>query len=589
MNAGVSYYVDDVNGDDSRTKIQAQNPSTPWKSLTPVNGYFYIGGDSIKFKCGGVWRGSIKGKGGGGISKKHIVFTSYGTGAKPLFLGSLNKSSVSDWVDEGNNIWHCKDTTHSDVGNVIFTFNNALVFGHKKWQASDLKVQGDFWYDRWNSYNLKVYSTVNPALKYSGIELALSRKEYMVSFSGQDYMVVENLEFKYGGGYCIKGHQSSNLIFQNLKITYMGGGDMDYANGFKGSKGQDTSRNIRYGNAIEFNGNCNNMIVRNNEVGEMYDCGVGCEMYVSNSKMYNLYFYNNIIYNCGLASLDFWGRDDSHTSLYNNIHFENNTCYNAGAGWGYEERPDKYGGQVNFSFTNISNKNIFFQNNIFYNSSAVGSSYPIYFSYVSNVDAAFLKLNNNLVYQEDSANFIAVFYADSVKDYIYNQATVAGVAKFKTQTGKDLNSVFANPLVVNPSGFDFHLLANSPCINTGITDSITNDFSYNLRSDGYYDIGAYEYSAISVNTIHPSISLSGMVYPNPISGAAVLQISSGENTAAVITIYDMLGQKIWTENVNLSEGQNQIPLSVNELSNGIYLLVIHSASMQKSLMVEVFK
>jgi hypothetical protein len=52
----------------------------------------------------------------------------------------------------------------------------------------------------------------------------------------------------------------------------------------------------------------------------------------------------------------------------------------------------------------------------------------------------------------------------------------------------------ANPLLVNPGSFDFHLQATSPAINAGATiASVTVDHEgTNRPQGGAYDIGAYE-------------------------------------------------------------------------------------------------
>ncbi|MCX6180860.1 MAG: T9SS type A sorting domain-containing protein [Bacteroidetes bacterium] len=547
--SATSYYIDTLGNDLNSGK----SPALAWKTLDKLNSIWFTAGDSIKFKCGQSWRGSIKGK--GGSAGNYIVFTSYGSGAKPLFLGSVNKNKTSDWVNDSTNIWKCTTPFTSDIGNIIVTQSNNISMGHKKWTKADLKNQGDFWYDRSGANYVMMFSTQNPALTYTDIECALNN--YMVTFSGQQYMVVENLEFKYGGSYCIKGHEANNLIFQNLKITYMGGGDMDHAQNYT------PNRNIRWGNAIEFNGNSHDMIVRNNEIGEMYDCGVGCELFVANVSMYNISFYNNIIYNSGLASLDFFGRDNTLTSTYNNIHFENNTCYDAGAGWGYEERPDKHGAQLAFSFTNISNTNIFFQNNLFYSSSKISKNYPSYLIYKYNKDIASLTLNNNAVYHEDPLNYLAILYTNdsTIDPYVLFHYSPADISTFKTISKKDANSLFTNPLLVNPANFDFHLQSNSPCIDAGATVSISNDFNNDIRPDnGIFDIGAYEkQSPLQLqNSIKQENDFT--IYPNPTSGE--FSVSSNNHSIRQIEIFNLLGERIY---------------EINHSSSGIYLLKIHTS------------
>jgi hypothetical protein len=319
----------------------------------------------------------------------------------------------------------------------------------------------------------------------------------------------------------------------------MGGGDMDHAQNYS------PSRNIRWGNAIEFNGNSHDMIVRNNEIGEMYDCGVGCEMFVANASMYNIYFYNNIIYNSGLASLDFWGYDSSKTSTYNNIHFENNTCYDAGAGWGYEERPDKHGAHVDLSFTNISNTEIYFRNNIFYSSSAVGKNYPTYLIYKYNKDLAALTLNYNALFTEKETQLMAVLYTnDSIVDpYVVFTSGKSDVLNFKSLSGKDANSIYGDPLFVNAAQRDFHLAANSIGINAGTAVDVLFDFDNNVRpSDNAFDMGAFEQQVPLSAELPEDAEESNFIYPNPTSG--LFFIGGNSSAAERLEVFNILGEKV---------------------------------------------
>jgi parallel beta-helix repeat protein len=63
-----------------------------------------------------------------------------------------------------------------------------------------------------------------------------------------------------------------------------------------------------------------------------------------------------------------------------------------------------------------------------------------------------------------------------------------------------------NPLFVNATNHDFHLQANSPCINAGTALSdVSNDMDGNPRPQGSaYDIGGYEYTGGSGSTPTPT-------------------------------------------------------------------------------------
>lgn len=69
--------------------------------------------------------------------------------------------------------------------------------------------------------------------------------------------------------------------------------------------------------------------------------------------------------------------------------------------------------------------------------------------------------------------------------------------------------------------------------------------------------------------------ISGMkMYPNPATNNVNVTFSSEENAAAVISVMNLMGQTVYTENVNIHEGYNMLNLSVNNFSNGVYMVNI---------------
>src|SRR4051794_38712422 len=98
-----NYYFSTSDGDDSRSPSQAQNPSTPWKSLSKLNSYFSSlqPGDKVLFKRGDTFYGSITTT-KSGSSSSPIVFSDYGSSEiKPTISGF---TSVKDWNSYGNGI-----------------------------------------------------------------------------------------------------------------------------------------------------------------------------------------------------------------------------------------------------------------------------------------------------------------------------------------------------------------------------------------------------------------------------------------------------------------------------------------------------
>lgn len=98
-----NYYFSTAMGNDTRTPIQAQNPATPWKTLNKLNSFMVnlLPGDSILFNRGETFYGSIIVT-TSGASNLPIVFSAYGSGAKPIISGL---TALTGWVNKGGGIW----------------------------------------------------------------------------------------------------------------------------------------------------------------------------------------------------------------------------------------------------------------------------------------------------------------------------------------------------------------------------------------------------------------------------------------------------------------------------------------------------
>ena len=106
------YYVS-ANGSDDSTGL---TPDQAWKTIAKVNGATFTPGTKIYFKRGDTWREQLSPQ--SGTVDGYITYAAYGTGNKPLLLGSVEKDSLDDWTDTGGNIWKCHTTT-----GVIFSDN----------------------------------------------------------------------------------------------------------------------------------------------------------------------------------------------------------------------------------------------------------------------------------------------------------------------------------------------------------------------------------------------------------------------------------------------------------------------------------
>lgn len=98
-----NYYFSSVSGNDSRTPAEAQNPSTPWKSLDKLNSFFkkLRPGDAVLLKRGETFYGSITITKSGAAGSP-IVVGAYGSGDRPVIAGLV---PLTKWTSTGNGIY----------------------------------------------------------------------------------------------------------------------------------------------------------------------------------------------------------------------------------------------------------------------------------------------------------------------------------------------------------------------------------------------------------------------------------------------------------------------------------------------------
>lgn len=95
-----TFYVDARSGQD---EYDGQTPQRAWRSLNRVNAADLKPGDTVRFKSGDTWRGTLVPA--SGDASAPITYTSFGPGPKPVLLGSLPRNRAEDWVQVGEQIW----------------------------------------------------------------------------------------------------------------------------------------------------------------------------------------------------------------------------------------------------------------------------------------------------------------------------------------------------------------------------------------------------------------------------------------------------------------------------------------------------
>ena len=124
LSSCATYYVS-ADGDDSNTATQAQSSSTPWKTIAKINSITCVPTDTILFRRGDVFIGSINACGAKNSATVNFRYGSYGSTSlpKPVIKGAITLSG--SWTSVGNSIYSITVPTLTGFG---VTTNPSLLF-----------------------------------------------------------------------------------------------------------------------------------------------------------------------------------------------------------------------------------------------------------------------------------------------------------------------------------------------------------------------------------------------------------------------------------------------------------------------------
>ena len=184
---------------------------------------------------------------------------------------------------------------------------------------------------------------------------------------------------------------------------------------------------------------------------------------------------SNLIYSNTAPGVSIGGFDSSvgstdHCTIINNTLFQNDSTPNDGSG--------EFQMQF-FPNDGTAADNLFENNIVFANNQGVLINNPFAHPAAS--------LDHNLYYASDPNDV----------SWVYNNQTYTSLASYRSHTGQDLNSKFANPKFLKAAMPDLWVLAGSPAINAGFDPGVavrgTVDQAGFPRMQGAaIDIGAYE-------------------------------------------------------------------------------------------------
>ena len=254
----------------------------------------------------------------------------------------------------------------------------------------------------------------------------------IIDESGKSYVIYKDLDLRYGGAHGIGGGSTHHIIVRNCDLSYIGGGDQ---------MGGD--RTVRFGNGIEFWENAHDNLVEGCRLWEIYDAALTNQGSRDNSQI-NIHYRNNIIWNCEY-SFEYWNRGEESTTR--DIYFENNTCVNAGYGWGHSQRPDPNGRHLMFYSNTARTSEFYVRRNIFYE--ATESCLRLGNDWSSGLD-----MDYNCWYQSQGIMI----------KWLSDEYTMAQFSRYQAEKGQDEHSIAADPGFADIGSLNFRPASGSPVL-----------------------------------------------------------------------------------------------------------------------------
>lgn len=346
------FYVSSENGNDMNSGFA---PFEAWKTFKFVNSDFIKPGDAVLFERGSIWRERL-------LCRDGVYYGAFGEGEMPAIYGSVKSTCEVEWECVAKNVW--KYTGNGDISvdvGLIVTCDDTR-WGFKKFDKSELLNEFDFYYNKENDGEVYIFSKENPVKNFGSFEMGLRRT--CVYFNDSSDIEIEGLKIKYTGAHGIQGTNVKNVTIRNCEFAWIGGSLQMVLDG----------RNVRYGNAVEFWMGCENVLVENCRVNQVYDAGIthqyswwkNQEPYRAehvNTGMKNVTYRNNVIENCNYSFEFFLGGSEG---IMENVQIYDNVCKNAG-GWGAVQRDDPgMAAHIRGSYRSNGNKNaVVIKNNVF--------------------------------------------------------------------------------------------------------------------------------------------------------------------------------------------------------------------------------
>src|SRR6476469_2378122 len=173
--ANAKTYYFSTSGNDSYSATQAQNQSTPWKTITKLNAIFSTlqPGDKVLFKRGDTFYGSII-IAKSGTTSAPITLGAYGSGAKPIITGFV---TISKWTSIGSGKYQGYSSALGTNVNSVAV--NGLPKEMGRYPNSDAPLKGYLYFES-HGTNSITDNELASSPDWTGAELVIRTKQWVI-------------------------------------------------------------------------------------------------------------------------------------------------------------------------------------------------------------------------------------------------------------------------------------------------------------------------------------------------------------------------------------------------------------------------
>ena len=162
--------------------------------------------------------------------------------------------------------------------------------------------------------------------------------------------------------------------------------------------------------------------------------------------------------------------------------------------------------------------------------------------------------------------------------------------KITWKTAQEQNSSHFN-IERSVDGIRWSVIGNLPAAGNSSIETSYSFTDSNPVQNGYYRIGEYDldgrvqYTSVLRSSCNTSDVFN--LWPNPVHDMVFINIVAGNESQAMIKLFDNKGALVKLQKATLLQGSNQLSVDMRALANGIYSLSAdwNNGQMKKTIQV----